>query len=148
MLYANRVLLVGMGDHADMLRAFLANNELDVVHVFDSEDAVSALKILTFDLVLIDCDDTDIHGQEIVQRLNVGQHIPVMVLTYYTLDFSARRQLSRKGVRWILQKPVVVASLPKLILHTIRHKEAVPVLSTRYVTMCETASSMIRAVVA
>jgi len=142
-----RVLLIGSGEHTGLLRAFIAQNDFDVIHVHNADDARTALRILRLDLVLIDCDDTDAHGREIVDQIEVGIRLPIIVLTYYRLNHCVRQQLSQLGVTWVLQKPIVIASLPELITYTIAQQETIAAISSsRYVNMCDTASAMLQAI--
>ncbi|HYF48954.1 MAG TPA: response regulator [Planctomycetota bacterium] len=156
----SRVLLVDDGDSGELVRAVLEDGGLEVVAVANAEDAVDALRTISIDLVIIDCGDQDIHGRQTASDLAVQlrgrgstagsitrPRTPIIVLTHYNIDMAGRRLLSQYGVAWVLQKPFVPTSLPKLVRHTVGEyaRQRTPSLS-RLVDMGESASQFIPAV--
>jgi len=137
---SHRVLVIGNGESAELVRAVIEESFIEAIHV-RSADASVAIRVLAFDLVVLDCDDQDPFGRELIRALR-GEKAPIILLTHYRVDRLLRRQLSEGGVSWILEKPVVVTSLPKLFRYALESKSQ----PSRYVEMGETASAMMVAV--
>ena len=75
------------------------------------------------DVVLLDWDTDGVDGEAVLRGLRSNpdtRRVPVILLTNRAVPEAIRRDLAGYGVHWILEKPIVPLSLPKLIERTIQ----------------------------
>jgi DNA-binding response OmpR family regulator len=106
----------------ELLCDVMAESKIDARHAWSPAEAGDHVAIRRPHLILVDWDvdgeDTiAIHRQlRRAMRLN---DVPAILMTDANVSQGLRSALSLEGVRWILEKPIVPTSLPKLIKSTI-----------------------------
>jgi DNA-binding response OmpR family regulator len=106
----------------EMLCDVMAESKIDARHACSPLDAGYAVAIRRPHLIVI---DWDVDGEDTVaihRQLRKDMHlqdVPVILMTDAGISQGLRSTLSFDGVRWILEKPIVPTSLPKLIKSTI-----------------------------
>ena len=116
----HRVLLVaGDNIHTHLIRMVLLNNDIRIVSAQNSTEVNAAIAAELPHLVLLDWDVDGIDGRAILRAMKTNQEtrkMPVLVITNRTVTEGLKLELGMYGVRWILEKPIVPLSLPKLIV--------------------------------
>jgi|GEM_PF-5619802 len=132
---------------ASLISMVLKASNIDVSMVFSDLEMISALDIALPDLILADWDKEGMNGRAIVTAMRtvaIGvKTVPSILMTDRTLNEVSRINLAVDGFRWVLEKPVVVTSLPKLIQHTLIESWNVKqhARQTQFVHFGDTASS-------
>lgn len=111
----------------DLLHSALLQMVLEAagfeVHVASTvEEALETLGRAWPDAVLADWDMDGMDGRALLRALRAQvpgcEKVPTVLMTDREMNARTQLELSMEGYVWILQKPIVVTSLPKLILHT------------------------------
>jgi CheY-like chemotaxis protein len=118
-----RVLFVaGETMHTQLLKVVLLNHGICLQALSESGVSNTALITEIPHLVLLDWDTDGIDGDAVLRGLRNNldtRKVPVILLTNRVVTESFRRKLAVYNVRWVLEKPIVTLSLPKLIEQTI-----------------------------
>jgi DNA-binding response OmpR family regulator len=79
------------------------------------------------DCIMAGWDADGLDGLALVRRLRSSvprlAEVPTLLVTDRQINGRTRLELSIEGIRWILEKPVVVTSLPKLVQCTVAESE-------------------------
>jgi DNA-binding response OmpR family regulator len=100
----------------------LIEGEISVTMAANVEDATDAVAAQIPHVVLLDWDIDGLDGRSILRVIKKNQksrHVPVLVMTNRATTEALKRELLMYGVQWILEKPIVPLSLPRLIKRTI-----------------------------
>jgi DNA-binding NarL/FixJ family response regulator len=93
------------------------------VSVTNEGDAGAAMRRGRFDVLVLGWNyesfDAFCFAKSLCSQFPHLSRSSIIVMADHMISLQGRRQLSDFGVRWILQKPVVATSLPKLIRHVI-----------------------------
>ena len=118
-----RILFVaGDSMHTQLVKMILCNQNYSIQAVQEAGASNAALAVEVPNLVLLDWDTNGIDGEAVLRGLRGNsetRRVPVILMTNRGMSESARRELAGFGVHWILEKPIVATSLPKLIERTI-----------------------------
>jgi DNA-binding response OmpR family regulator len=148
--YSPLVMLVEGPEDGELVKLILEQTGIAVLHCISEEELAEAVASATPDLLLVGWDDR-FDGLGMVSRLKQGhpalRSIPIVLMAGCRVDGQQRRRLCDLGVKWILEKPIVATSLPKLVAATIRQKSS-QVISLRdlmpsRITLGQTASAAI-----
>ncbi len=142
------VLVIEDAMHGELISSLLLHSGFSVWHASDEEDAMLAARCFTPDVMLVALNDNGTDGPVIVAKLKAEnphlKNVPVILMSERSLSQMARRGMATLNITWILEKPLVLTSLPKLILATIGSSRRNLVRSSRYIRQIEfgqTASS-------
>jgi DNA-binding response OmpR family regulator len=106
----------------EMLCDVMADSKIDARHAWSPLDARDTVAIRKPHLILIDWDvdgeDTVTMHRQLRKAMRLHD-VPAILMTDAGISQGLRSTLSFDGVRWILEKPIVPTSLPKLIKSTI-----------------------------
>lgn len=95
-----------------------------------AEEALEVFKQVTPDLVLVSWDTDGIDGRTMLMslrgRVPALLKIPALLMTDREVNARLRLELSMEGYHWILQKPIVMTSLPKLVHWTVAEAQHRP----------------------
>ena len=149
------VLLIEDAFNGELISSLLQDAGLSVWHSRDENDAATAVCCFNPDVMLVAFNDAGPDGPAIVAQLKASmprlQNVPVIVMTESRMSALARRRLATLNVTWILEKPLVLTSLPKLVRATMRSSNADVVQSQRFVQQIEfgqsASSALMRCVV-
>jgi two-component system chemotaxis response regulator CheY len=126
-----------------LIRSVLLNSGIDVRIAVNEQEAHAAARTFHFDLVMAEWDSESLDGRAIVLELRKKvphfSAVPAILVTYREVSDLSRFELSQRGFRCILQKPIVATSLPKLIKSMIGGE---PYLCARFIACGETASGL------
>jgi len=106
----------------EMLCDVMADSRIAARHAASPLDARDAVAVCRPHLILV---DWDAEGEDMITmhrqlRKAMGLHdVPAILMTDAKISQGLRSTLSFDGIRWILEKPIVPTSLPKLIKSTI-----------------------------
>lgn len=87
-----------------------------------------AISLQTPDVILLDWDTEGVDGEAFLRGLRANPElscVPIILLTNRIVSECVRRELATFGVHWILEKPIVPLSLPKLVERTIENARRV-----------------------
>ena len=108
---ANVVLVI---DDEPKIRRFLrAGFELHGFSIVEAEGGADGLKAATFsapDLIILDLDLPDIHGEDILERIRSWSNVPIIILSVQS-DEEEKVQLLRLGADDYVVKPFGIAEL-------------------------------------
>jgi CheY-like chemotaxis protein len=94
-----------------------------VTFVESAEEVLATPDMQQPDLVLADWDSEGVDGRAAVKALQGSSRIagktPAILLTDRRVPHVLATALAREGFRWVLRKPLVLSSLPKLIHRTL-----------------------------
>jgi len=117
----------------DLVHGALARMILDAagIQVFVASTQQEALEILGDarpSLVLVAWDIDGIDGRTMLLYLRAHipalARIPAVLMTDRAVNARTRIELSIEGYQWILQKPIVMTSLPRLVQRTVTEARA------------------------
>ena len=115
-----RVLLIaGDNVHTQLIRMILVNSDMRIGSAQTTVDAAAAIAAQLPHLVLLDWDIEGIDGRAVLRSIKTNQEtrkMPVLVMTNRPVTESLKLELGIYGVQWVLEKPIVPLSLPKLII--------------------------------
>jgi CheY-like chemotaxis protein len=100
----------------------LSSNDMRVILAQSGAELSKTIVTEMPHLILIDWDEEGIDGRSNLRAIRTRQEsrkIPVLVMTNVAVTEHLTRELGMLGVQWILEKPIVPLSLPKLIVRTI-----------------------------
>jgi PleD family two-component response regulator len=124
----NYSVLLIQGDATEnaLVKMILQCAGMEVRDVDSAADAASVLDGFTPDIVIADWDIDGTDGRAIAREIRTKfrslRETPAILMTDRTICQKSRREFIVEGFSWILQKPIVATSLPKLIAHTIQSK--------------------------
>jgi DNA-binding response OmpR family regulator len=99
----------------------LTENEIVVETVTNAALVSEAINAQVPNVILLDWDVDGLDGRSILRIIKKNpesRHIPVLVMTNRAVTETLKREMMMYGVQWILEKPIVALSLPKLIIRT------------------------------
>ncbi|MCY3020034.1 MAG: response regulator [Planctomycetota bacterium] len=109
--------------HGALIRAVLETAGISVFTACSEQEACDVLRTTIPDALLVGWDAEGIDGRAVLTRLKARmpllRGVPAVLMTDRDLCDRARRELLQAGHEWVLQKPVVVTSLPKLVAHAV-----------------------------
>ena len=118
------VLLIEEGINGELIKMILQKAGLVVRCVETYDEAAKTLRSFLPDLILAAINEDGMDGNEITFQLKCENEelrkIPVILMSDIRLSEAARRDMIALGVNWVLEKPIVPTSLPKLVRETIR----------------------------
>ena len=149
---ANCVLIVADNLDGELMRLVLEHYGMKCIHAQNEEEAHRMLKSSAVDAILVSWNDNEIDGclvERLAPKFPHLKNVPVLLVTDYKIDVLTEQQLSRGGISWILQKPIVASSLPKAVRSAITESRAGRgySLSIRNVDLGVSVSEMLPAVV-
>jgi len=134
---ANTVILVLEDDlvHGALIRMVLEAEGIEVHSAAAASEAMDITKKRVPDLILVGWDRDGIDGRSMLTFLRMRAsrlaQVPAVLMTDREISPKLRLGLGTEGYTWILQKPVVITSLPKLIQHTLAEARAKPIRASR-----------------
>ena len=118
------MLVEGLQD-GELVKLILEQAGIAVFHFSTEEELAAAVETATPDLFLVDWND-GFDGLGMVSRLKQKhpslRPIPIVLMSERGIYGLLRKRLYDLGVKWILEKPIVATSLPKLVAATIRQR--------------------------
>jgi len=119
-----RVLLVaGDNVHTQLVKMILLNDDMRVFTAQNATEATASIAAEMPHILIVDWDVDGIDGRAILRAIKTNQEtrrLPVLVMTNRAVTDNLKRELTLYGVQWILEKPIVPMSLPKLIVRTLK----------------------------
>ena len=116
----HRVLLIaGENVHSQLIRMILLNSDMRIGFAQTTVEAATAIAAELPHVVLVDWDIEGIDGRAVLRSIKSNQEtrkMPVVVMTNRPVTENLKLELGMYGVRWVLEKPIVPLSLPKLIV--------------------------------
>jgi DNA-binding response OmpR family regulator len=147
----SRVLLIEKPLHGELIKMVLQKSGITVYHARDYDEAEQAVRSFKPDAILASLNEDGLDGREIVFHLKCEHSelrgVPVILMSEIRLSEAARRDLVTLGVNWVLEKPIVPTSLPKLVRETVREASVLNDRNyfARKVGVGQTASSALMA---
>jgi len=109
--------------HGALLRMVLEASGFAAPVAATLDEALGALNGTLPNLILVGWDIDGIDGRAILGKLRARvpglARVPVLLMTDRELCARTRLELALEGYTWVLQKPIVMTSLPKLIAHVL-----------------------------
>ncbi|MGD0088717.1 MAG: response regulator [Planctomycetota bacterium] len=109
--------------HGALLQMVLEASGMEVFKASAASEAARIAGKQAPDLILVSWDTEGLDGRALLAflRLSVPElaGVPVLLMTDRNISGTLRMVLAKEGYLWILQKPLVPTSLPKLIQRTI-----------------------------
>ncbi len=123
-LFAHSVLLIEDNTtDISLLEMLLTHAGLKVQTASTEEEAMSLAKKFVPDLILASWETDGLDSRKVVRRLRKEivryARIPAILMTRRDVGRSIGLSLAQQDFKWILQKPIVATSLPKLIDQTV-----------------------------
>lgn len=106
----------------ELLSDVLGESRIQLRHASSLEEARLAVFNQKPQLLLIDWESDGVDTLAIQRRLRESMRlvdVPTILMTDAVVSPGRRSLLAAQGIRWILEKPIVPTSLPKLIKTTI-----------------------------
>lgn len=134
---ASPVILVLEDDfvHGAMIQMVLEEAGFDVHSVSSASEAIEIARKQMPDLILVGWDGDGIDGRSMLTFLRMRApmlaQVPAVLMTDREISTKLRLGLATEGYAWILQKPIVMTSLPKLVQHTLAEARAKPIRASR-----------------
>ena len=113
--------------HTELVRMVLMDRGMSVHTPPAASASNPLLQIEIPNLILVDWDAEGVDGEALLRgfRNNADtRKVPVIAMTHIAVTEPFRRKLIPFNVQWILEKPIVTLSLPKLIERTIKSNAA------------------------
>jgi response regulator RpfG family c-di-GMP phosphodiesterase len=117
------VFLVEEGEEAEVVQLVLEQAGIFVTRFADEGEMDVALESVTPDLLLVGWNTEGQNGRALVASVKAHhpriRKVPVIFMVDHDVAKGTQIGLASLEIRWILQKPIVTASLPKLVMRTI-----------------------------
>lgn len=111
-------------DHSMILKERLISSGYNVITSKTAKDAIDKLKVQTPDLVITDFNTPDGSGMDVLKHIkNASAHVPVIMLTAASLDFTIKKEASENGAKGFLEKPFDINKLKKIINEALSRRE-------------------------
>ena len=124
----NILLLKEDSSECTLIRMVLEGAEMRLCQADNIETAMRFVQPSYPDVILVDWDIDGIDGRLLLTELTSWctalKRVPAMILTDRVVTQKTVNSLLREGYKWILRKPIVMTSLPKLISQTINDAPA------------------------
>lgn len=107
--------------HTRLVGMVLTENDIVVQTAANAAEVSEAISAQIPNVILLDWDVDGLDGRSILRIIKKNpksRHIPVLVMTNRAVTETMKREMMMYGVQWILEKPIVALSLPKLIIRT------------------------------
>lgn len=121
------VLLIDNDAHGKEVHSVLHEQKMDVCHVHDDAEALSAIGRISPDVIIANWDDESIDVNAIVGKLRGRrpslQTIPTILLTALEIDTTIAFALNNAGFDVIVQKPVA-KTLGPLVKKTAKKRKS------------------------
>ena len=109
--------------HASLIEMVLNEAGLSVQIASTPQEAMNSLEHMIPDVILAAWDWDGLDGRtlalQIKRRFSMAAQVPLLLMTDRVVPEKTRLELSAQGIHWILEKPLVVTSLPKLVGRTV-----------------------------
>lgn len=138
--------------HGSLLKMVLEEAELEVHLASAASEAIQIATERMPDMILVEWDSDGIDGRAMLtflrMRMSALAQVPLALMTDREISSALRGDLALEGYDWILQKPLVMTSMPKLIRRSLAEAHAKPRASRpdqrvfgRYIECGSTASN-------
>ena len=121
--------------HGALIQMVLEAAHIQVHFASSASEAIENAKKRVPDLILVGWDGDGIDGRSMLTflRMRAPQlaQVPVILMTDREISGKLRLGLATEGYTWILQKPIVMSSLPKLVQRTVTEARAKPMRASR-----------------
>jgi len=121
--------------HDAMIQMVLEAAGVEVHFAFAASEAMAIARERVPDLILVGWDGDGIDSRSMLTFLRMRApmlaKVPAMLITDRVISPKLRLGLATEGYTWILQKPIVMTSLPRLVQHTLAEARAKPLRASR-----------------
>jgi DNA-binding response OmpR family regulator len=108
---------------------FLSQADIDVCFCTSQAAGLEALKRLTPEVVLLNWNTEGIDGRGMIKTMRSAfpllNHVSFILLSDRPVTHQMLMTLSRSGFGWVLETPIALQTLPKVISEAIRAREPV-----------------------
>jgi DNA-binding response OmpR family regulator len=117
------VMLIEDPRDSELAKLVLERAGYAVLNAAGEDELLAALETVTPDLLLVGWSNEGLDGLAVITRLKQEhphlRRVPVILMADHRIGEYTRYDLHKLGVTWVLEKPVVATSLPKLIAATL-----------------------------
>lgn len=108
-----------------LLKEELVNEGFNVDTVYDGKDAIDNLKKFTYDVLLLDLEMREVHGEKVLNYVN--ENIPSMQVIVLTAKSDMRTAIDciKRGAYDFITKPYEFGQLCVIIERALEHKDLI-----------------------